>query len=627
MKVLIILIFICIIFIFIEAIINGIFKILRGIYDSFSKSFAWGKKKYKQKKDFDNRRKKYCKREIDYKLNLFCRNIDIIDQFYPLAVNESSQVERVVIACLVEICLAENKKLFEDSNIDLYSWRSNVPYEWKDLADDILNYYKDGKETRKREAREQAEQEIAIRKEQAEQEIAIRKVVSSVGQMLVKREAGRNNPQKYRNINNGLPTKRKLLISDIALILNLDEVSWKDKEKIIMEVNTVESPIPLIEVASSSKEVLKLNSQISAFNEQLKKDLDLQIENRQFFKNLIARYETGDKQSVVDRLNFLINSVDLPPSIPRAWTIDFDEEQSICIVEIQLPDVVYSEVFKLVRQKSGLVMRSLSKKEKKELVPKIQPALILRIAKEIFVSDFADKIKLLVVNGWIEFHDPKNGNLTKEYVSSLMVERNQINDLNLNMVDPIKAFENLKGKSAGMLIDVIPIVPLLTMNKEDKRFIDTKFVLDALELETNLAAMDWQDFESLIAELFQKEFAKPGVEVKVTQASRDRGVDAVIFDPDPIKGGKFIVQAKRYTNTVDVSAVRDLCAVVKKEGASRGILVTTSGFGADAYAFANNEPITLLNGAQLLGLLEKHNYRFRINIEEAKELMSRRIKY
>lgn len=59
----------------------------------------------------------------------------------------------------------------------------------------------------------------------------------------------------------------------------------------------------------------------------------------------------------------------------------------------------------------------------------------------------------------------------------------------------------------------------------------------------------------------------------------------------------------------------------EKEGASRGILVTTSGYGADAYAFAQNEPITLLNGAELLGLLEKHGYKFRVNIVEARRLM------
>ena len=63
-----------------------------------------------------------------------------------------------------------------------------------------------------------------------------------------------------------------------------------------------------------------------------------------------------------------------------------------------------------------------------------------------------------------------------------------------------------------------------------------------------LALMDWEDFEHLCRELFEKAFASSGAEVKVTQASRDKGVDAVIFDPDPLRGGKIIIQAKRYTN-------------------------------------------------------------------------------
>jgi restriction system protein len=45
----------------------------------------------------------------------------------------------------------------------------------------------------------------------------------------------------------------------------------------------------------------------------------------------------------------------------------------------------------------------------------------------------------------------------------------------------------------------------------------------------------------------------------------------------PIFGGNVIVQAKRYKHTVGVSAVRDLFGTLQNEGASKGILVTTSG--------------------------------------------------
>src|SRR5262249_28738953 len=140
----------------------------------------------------------------------------------------------------------------------------------------------------------------------------------------------------------------------------------------------------------------------------------------------------------------------------------------------------------------------------------------------------------------------------------------------------------------------------------------------------NIAAMDWEDFEHLIRELFEKEFAANGGDVKVTQASRDGGVDAVAFDPDPIRGGKIVIQAKRYTNVVGVSAVRDLYGTVMNEGANKGILVTTADYGADAYEFANGKPLTLLNGGNLLSLLAKHGHRAKIDLKEAKkELVSR----
>jgi len=110
--------------------------------------------------------------------------------------------------------------------------------------------------------------------------------------------------------------------------------------------------------------------------------------------------------------------------------------------------------------------------------------------------------------------------------------------------------------------------------------------------------------------------------VKVTRVSRDGGVDAVVFDPDPIRGGKIVIQAKRYTNTVGVSAVRDLYGTLLNEGATKGILVTTSNYGPDAYEFAKGKPITLLDGGHLLHLLAKHGHKARIDLREAKQFLA-----
>jgi restriction endonuclease Mrr len=110
-----------------------------------------------------------------------------------------------------------------------------------------------------------------------------------------------------------------------------------------------------------------------------------------------------------------------------------------------------------------------------------------------------------------------------------------------------------------------------------ERFIEAREVLEELEAGNNLITMDWQDFEMLVRDVFEKVFSDEGTEVNVTRASRDEGVDAVVVNPDPLKGGKTIVQAKRYRKAVPAAAVRELYGAMQSERAGRGILVTTAG--------------------------------------------------
>ena len=207
-------------------------------------------------------------------------------------------------------------------------------------------------------------------------------------------------------------------------------------------------------------------------------------------------------------------------------------------------------------------------------------------------------------------------------VLSLRASREEFLAIDLANVDPKTCFKAMKGVGSSKLYGLSAVPPIIPMQKKDARFVSAYEVANTLDSSVNLAAMDWEDFEHLIRELFEKEFSGTGGEVKVTQASRDGGVDAVAFDPDPIRGGKIVIQAKRYTNTVGVSAVRDLYGTVLNEGANKGVLVTTSDYGPDSYAFANGKPLVLISGANLLHMLEKHGHRARIDIQEARKLMS-----
>lgn len=150
--------------------------------------------------------------------------------------------------------------------------------------------------------------------------------------------------------------------------------------------------------------------------------------------------------------------------------------------------------------------------------------------------------------------------------------------------------------------DLAPVRPVLEFDMVDKRFIEETDVLSGLDQRPNLLELTPGEFEALIQNLF----SKMGLDTKQTRPSRDGGVDCVAFDPRPIFGGKVVIQAKRYRNTVDVSAVRDLFGTMQNEGASKGILVTTSGYGPASYEFATGKPLELIDGSNLLYLLTEH---------------------
>ena len=52
------------------------------------------------------------------------------------------------------------------------------------------------------------------------------------------------------------------------------------------------------------------------------------------------------------------------------------------------------------------------------------------------------------------------------------------------------------------------------------------------------------------------------------------------------------------------------------EGANKGILVSTSHYGPDAYEFAKDKPIELIDGGGLLYLLEQQGVKARIIFHE-----------
>jgi restriction system protein len=350
--------------------------------------------------------------------------------------------------------------------------------------------------------------------------------------------------------------------------------------------------------------------------------ISIQLESNSKVEKMKEMYQKLDSSSIVEYCDLVLNNSQYPESFPKSYEIDYNSESKILIVEYSLPSIEDLPTLNEVKViKNELKEYHISETQILKRFDTTMYNVTLRTLHELFEADIASAIEAISFNGWVSAINKATGKRENNCILSIQAKKSEFMEIDLMHVDPKTCFKNFKGIGSSKLSGLTPIQPILQISRTDKRFTNHYDVADTVDSSTNLASMDWEDFEHLIREIFGKEFSSNGGEVKVTQASRDGGVDAIAFDPDPIRGGKIVIQAKRYTNTVGVSAVRDLYGTVMNEGATKGILVTTADYGPDAYDFVKGKPLTLMNGANLLYLLEKHGHKARINIKEAKENM------
>ena len=340
--------------------------------------------------------------------------------------------------------------------------------------------------------------------------------------------------------------------------------------------------------------------------------------------NRKSEYESLVPDAVSDYCELVLSASEYPDNFPKEFEVEYIAQTKILVVDYSLPspdDIPHVKEVRYVKARDEMVEAFFSETDLNRIYDSVLYQICLRTIHELFNTDVANALNAVVFNGWVKSIDKAIGKEVNGCVLSIQAKKEEFQPIELRNVDPKVCFKAMKGVGSSKLHSLTPIAPVLKINREDKRFVASYEVAGQLDERTNLAAMDWEDFEHLIREIFEKEFSKPGCEVRVTQASRDGGVDSVVLDSDPIHGGKTVIQAKRYTNTVGVAAVRELWGTVLNEGAMKGILVTTADFGPDAYEFAQGKPLVLLNGANLLHLLEKHGHKAKIDIKEAKRIL------
>lgn len=318
-----------------------------------------------------------------------------------------------------------------------------------------------------------------------------------------------------------------------------------------------------------------------------------------------ADYRRGDLDAIVSYCSLVLESSRYPARFPQEFKFAYVPESRQAVVEYELPivDVVPTvRAYRYVKASDTISESARPQSQIKALYASVVAQVAIRTLHELFRSDKGGHIETVVFNGIVDTTDPGSGRRIRPCLVTVRTTRESFSELDLSHIEPLACLKHLSAGVSKSPSELLPVRPVLEFSMVDPRFVAESDALSQLDQRPNLMDLSFLEFEALIQNLF----TKMGLEARQTRPSRDGGVDCVAWDPRPIFGGKVVIQAKRYKNTVGVSAVRDLFGTLQNEGASKGILVTTSGYGQASFDFAKNKPIELIDGSNLLYLLAEH---------------------
>jgi restriction system protein len=243
-----------------------------------------------------------------------------------------------------------------------------------------------------------------------------------------------------------------------------------------------------------------------------------------------------------------------PAGFPQRFRLAFVPESRQLVVEYELPGyerVPAIAAYTYVKSGDKVAEKARPARQRQQLYKSVVAQVTVRTIHELFEADRAGLVETVVFNGHVETVNAATGKTERPCLVTVRTTRDAFLDRDFARIDAEACLLDLSAGLSKSPAELVPVRPVLEFNMVDPRFVEEADVLSGLDQRPNLMELKPGEFESLITNLF----TKMGLETRMTQPSRDGGVDCVAYDNRAIFGGKVIIQAKRYKNTVPVSEV------------------------------------------------------------------------
>jgi restriction system protein len=113
-------------------------------------------------------------------------------------------------------------------------------------------------------------------------------------------------------------------------------------------------------------------------------------------------------------------------------------------------------------------------------------------------------------------------------VLSIAVSRSAFAEVNLAMVEPAACFRRLKGVASANLMELRPVRPVMALSRSGEHFLNLHDGGEEVDGVNEGGGMSRSDVETLVREMFEREFRKNRSQVGMLAATREVGRDATV---------------------------------------------------------------------------------------------------
>lgn len=357
---------------------------------------------------------------------------------------------------------------------------------------------------------------------------------------------------------------------------------------------------------------------VEALRERYQRTHGEEIRHAEEHNTAVDRFQAGvierDPRAVSDYFRRVLDALPDPHGLPHEARTAYVPESALLVVNAKVPgmgiipaerECRYNEAEDVIE-----ATRSWTPEQVRHHYEELLARLALRALHQLFFSDPDDLVQTIVFNGYVDAAETATGLNVRPCLITLRAGRARFHHLKLDRVNPLtcvrKQFGAVLSPHPEGLAEVTPYLDFALA--DPARLPSQRSATDEATSGgtgnggTDLLQLPTEEFGQLIHQLL----VRMGLEVGQVRPTGD-GLDCRAGDPTPGEGGTWILHVVRSTQVLTASAVRTLAAAVHQEHAARGLLITTSGFGAGCFDFANGKPLQLYDGTVLLALCRRHN--------------------